>query len=1389
VIANDTLDPDSTAANTISVGSVTVTGPAGESFANTDAQATIVANQIRITLNNANFQQLALGEHATVTVPYTLTGDAGDTSSANLVVTVNGANDVPVAVDDSGTMTEDQSGTAFTVLTNDALDPDHGAPNNVTAGAVTNLSAPSGENIDTGDIGISVNASNQIVVTLGSDFQHMHDGETATFDVAYTLHGDQPGDLATATLHVTVTGANDAPTVSNVTFTGASSANYNTDLIVNDPTDGAPTTTGPFKGITASLLSLSGASDVDGPNPLSFTPLTNVLTADGGHVTLQADGDFIYTPRVGTTATSDSFSFTVTDSNSGVSGPGTATATATITLQGPHIWYVNADGPDGDGSSEHPFSTLAHFAGALGVDHAGDIIFLETASNHYTGGITLENNEQLISQSAGLTVPDGSGGAGTVTLQAASGANVVVDGGVVLGSGNNIQGVDFGATSGFALSGTNVGTVHVDDVTQGVINNASGGGVGIGGGSNVLNMDFGSVTTGGGTSGILVTNASGTFHAHGGTISGASGADVALTGGTLAFTMDGTISDPTGQLVVIQNMTGGTQSFTGNITDTGAGTGGGILLSSNTGATMNFSGGMTLSTGGNTAFTASSGGTVNVTGTNNHLTTTTGTALKVADTTIGASGLTFHDISSNGAATGIILNNTGSGFLHVDGSGANARDGSGGTIQHSTGNGISLTNASNVVLTHMNITSNGATGAGGQGISGTGVNGFIADWDSFSGNGATNAGDGQGAIMFGASTGSVNGLTGTGSGGTNPTKISNSSFANSAGTNISVFNSSGTLTDLQLINNTLTGLGSSPPAGHGGSGFLLQLRGSAVATVDALENAISNSFGAGMQGLALDGTNLTFNVGDGTALNANTFTNDATDDLSLSNKGTGVLVTNILHNTFTNTPGNAIFVGNGTPPVSGSITAKIDGNTITSSNAAASINHVVLLLFSGTSDSHATISNNNITNHGNFDGIKVDSPDAGTSPTYDVKVINNVVTNDATAGNAINLQARRDADAIFKVEGNTTTAPSGIGIQVRQANTATIQLERGVSASGDPAVVLAANNPGATGSIATFIVGTVAVVNNGTGTYPMLAALGGVDSVLGTQGETHLTQGELSSVVAAAIAQWAAAGASPEQIAALQHVTYDVGTTPGGWLAQSSTGHVTVSSDAAGFGWFVDPTPLDSAEFTQSLSATHLVTDPAGAPAGQMDLLTAVMHEMGEQLGLQDTFSSTDRDGLMFVALTTGERRLPGADDVAAATAAEQSGAAAAQTVASGQTVTGTSGADSFVMDPSTILVQQAQTQPIAHVVGYSAAQGDTFDFSALAQTNLPSGLAAALASGDFRVAEDASGTFATLQVHDGAGASDWLSVAQLDGVHAGDPVNVALDAAHVAHLHAAVLV
>jgi hypothetical protein len=478
--------------------------------------------------------------------------------------------------------------------------------------------------------------------------------------------------------------------------------------------------------------------------------------------------------------------------------------------------------------------------------------------------------------------------------------------------------------------------------------------------------------------------------------------------------------------------------------------------------------GLNISSGASTGLSGSSvsGETVNQVS----VTSTTGTAVSLSS--VGGS-LAFITISSNGAASGISLVNT-TGSFTVTGDGANALNGTGGNIQNSTGNGVVLTNATNVFLTHMNINNSAV-----QGIFGTGVNGFIADWDSFSNNGTSNAGSGQGAIFFGdAIDNTKNGLIGTAATGSNPTRISNSNFASSAANHVQIDNSSGTLTQLDVTKNTFTGLGRNPPAGHGGSGFQIELRGTAVASVIFTGTAFTDNFSAGATGAALGDSDLTFNILGGTDNGANTFTNSH-DAIKASNKDNAHLTTEISNNTFTNNDGNAIFVGNGVPPVSNTslITARILNNTITA--PSDEVNHVVLLLFSGAGAiSHVRIDGNNITNHGPFDGININTPDSGTSPNFTAVVTNNTVTNDATSTNAINLNARQSSTAVFKVEGNTTTAPGNIGIQVRQVGSATVSLERGGSASNDPAVVLPANNPNATGTFPTNIAGTVAVVAN-----------------------------------------------------------------------------------------------------------------------------------------------------------------------------------------------------------------------------------------------------------------------------------------------------------------------
>src|SRR5205814_5433304 len=111
--------------------------------------------------------------------------------------------------------------------------------------------------------------------------------------------------------------------------------------------------------------------------------------------------------------------------------------------------------------------------------------------------------------------------------------------------------------------------------------------------------------------------------------------------------------------------------------------------------------------------------------------------------------------------------------------------------------------------------------------------------------------------------------------------------------------------------------------------------------------------------------------------------------------------------------------------------------------------------------------------------------------------------------------------------------------------------------------------------------------------------------------------------------------------ASLREIKFEVTDLTNAYLAESSGNRILVDRSAEGKGWFLDATPQDDSEFANALAATRRLTDPQSAPAGHVDLLTAIMHEMGHKLGLGDSYSQKDRDNLMYGYLTVGERRLP----------------------------------------------------------------------------------------------------------------------------------------------------
>jgi hypothetical protein len=161
------------------------------------------------------------------------------------------------------------------------------------------------------------------------------------------------------------------------------------------------------------------------------------------------------------------------------------------------------------------------------------------------------------------------------------------------------------------------------------------------------------------------------------------------------------------------------------------------------------------------------------------------------------------------------------------------------------------------------------------------------------------------------------------------------------------------------------------------------------------------------------------------------------------------------------------------------------------------------------------------------------------------------------------------------------------------------------------------------------------VAGNWKPTPPLQPAQFAADG-FGPGGVPALTDAELASVLNQAIAYWAARGADASLLAS---VPARVGTLGDGLVGWTDASGITLDATAAGWGWFVDPTPDQSEEFTQpGPDGLHATAD---SPAfGKMDLLTVLEHEFGHELGLDDVDPAASPSDMMAATLATGVRRL-----------------------------------------------------------------------------------------------------------------------------------------------------
>jgi hypothetical protein len=462
------------------------------------------------------------------------------------------------------------------------------------------------------------------------------------------------------------------------------------------------------------------ANDTDPDGDALGVVADTVTTANGGTAILNAGGSFTYLSAAGFTGT-DSFEYRVTD--------GIETATGTVTIQvATRVWYVsNAGTAPGDGRDASPFVALKS---AEAASAAGETIFLLAGDGSTTGygkGIVLKNGQSLTGQGIAADVVVTLNGQQVVLMDAGSAPTVTrTDAGttVQLASGNTVQGLHVASSNGAGIAGSGFGTFAASAVSVGVL-----GGAALELQNGAVAASLGSVSSSNSAgAGLSLVGVSGSFSATGGAINGATGAGVAISGGNAtidyagsisgsgagaavisgrtggAVVLSGAISD-TGNGIVVQNNTGGTISFTGSSKSLSTGAANGVTLANNSGAAVVFGGGgLAIATTTGTGFSATGGGTVTVTGANNTVAAVGGRAVNVANTTIGASGLTFRSISADGGANGIVLANTGgANGLQVTGDGSLTQNGSGGTISGTSSHAVSATAVNGLVLRSMTL--------------------------------------------------------------------------------------------------------------------------------------------------------------------------------------------------------------------------------------------------------------------------------------------------------------------------------------------------------------------------------------------------------------------------------------------------------------------------------------------------------------------------------------------------------------------------------------------------------------------------------------------------------------------------------------------------------------
>ena len=389
VLTNDTdVDAgDSKAVSGVSAGvQVSTSGNVGSSVAGTYGSLVMNSNgTYTYTVDNSNstVEALNAGQSLTETFSYTIVDTAGATSTSTLVVTINGADDLPFAVVDFNTSVEAgglnnaNAGTDPTgnVFTNDTT------PNGSTlSGVVAGVQASATGSVNTpvlGDYGtLTIDSAGNYSYVLNNGLpavEALRVSGDHLFDLFTYTFTDTLGYTSTTQLTITIDGNNDAPIGSNDTSiaveaggtTNGTAGSNATGNVVSNEIDVDSGDTKEVVGVVA-----GGAATASGNVGAS-------VTGTYGSIVIASDGTFSYTVnntlpavqalRTASDTLTDVFTYTMED----MSGAAT-TATLTITIQGQN------DNPVGVVDTNTAIEAGGVLNGTAGSNPSGNVLSNDT---------------------------------------------------------------------------------------------------------------------------------------------------------------------------------------------------------------------------------------------------------------------------------------------------------------------------------------------------------------------------------------------------------------------------------------------------------------------------------------------------------------------------------------------------------------------------------------------------------------------------------------------------------------------------------------------------------------------------------------------------------------------------------------------------------------------------------------------------------------------------------------------------------------------------------------------------------------------------------------------------------------------------------------------------